>query len=601
MKNVNYLIIVLILVAVLISGIFISARTKPADQISADVQAYQLSPQSVYVRINVPGISDGVAIEKIIIFSADQIDTFRDIKKTSIFFNLSSPSDSVEVTVKINHIQLILSAPVNPASVLIPDPPEVFNQPENAGNQIDLRFNFFDSPQHHLVYPDSFIIYRRAVSDSLQDINWQQVGSTVDTIYGDQVEDGVIYLYKLGAIYGDSVYFSNPSQPVSSSGLPVPPAVELTGNIKQLSYSENWQCLLEIKLPNAGHLLDLSSGKNYHQLEQAVPESMVVVKWSHSDSQLVNIQQLDPQIKDSVSSDIILLTDSDVSEAVNYRYQVRVYYSNGRILESETTPPLKFYRQWFAFKKLPMFIAGLLFSVGIIIFIKMAKSGKELFVRKINGINAVDEAIGRATEMGRDVLFIPGIMDMDDVQTIAGMIILGRVAKKVAQYESRISVPSIAPVAFNTAKEVVRQSFIEAGRPDSYDDNMVFYITGDQFGFAAAVDGIMVREKPATIFLMGHFYAESLIIAETGHSVGAIQIAGTADTSQLPFFVAACDYTLIGEEFFAASAYLSGDPQLIGSLKAQDIGKAIAIIAIIMGSILATFSINWIKLLFYTG
>jgi hypothetical protein len=40
----------------------------------------------------------------------------------------------------------------------------------------------------------------------------------------------------------------------------------------------------------------------------------------------------------------------------------------------------------------------------------------------------------------------------------------------------------------------------------------------------------------------------------------------------LPFFVAACDYTLIGEELFAASAYLSREPKLLGSLKGQDIG-----------------------------
>ena len=46
---------------------------------------------------------------------------------------------------------------------------------------------------------------------------------------------------------------------------------------------------------------------------------------------------------------------------------------------------------------------------------------------------------------------------------------------------------------------------------------------------------------------------ESLILAETGNTIGAIQVAGTAMPAQLPFFVAACDYTLIGEEFFAAS------------------------------------------------
>ena len=91
-----------------------------------------------------------------------------------------------------------------------------------------------------------------------------------------------------------------------------------------------------------------------------------------------------------------------------------------------------------------------------------------------------------------------------------------------------------------------------------------------------------VREKPAACLYMGKFFAESLILAETGNSIGAIQIAGTASQSQIPFFVTACDYTLIGEEFFAASAYLSQTPELMGGLKGQDMMKAGVTAAILL-------------------
>jgi hypothetical protein len=101
---------------------------------------------------------------------------------------------------------------------------------------------------------------------------------------------------------------------------------------------------------------------------------------------------------------------------------------------------------------------------------------------------------------------------------------------------------------------------------------------------------MMVREKPAACFYMGSFFAESLILAETGNGIGAIQIAGTAQPAQLPFFVAACDYTLIGEEFFAASAYLSGSPEELGSLKGQDIGKLIVWIFMLIGVTLFTIA-----------
>jgi hypothetical protein len=187
---------------------------------------------------------------------------------------------------------------------------------------------------------------------------------------------------------------------------------------------------------------------------------------------------------------------------------------------------------------------------------------------------------------------------MDNIQTIAGIIILSRVARKAAEYECSILVPTSKSIVMSAAQETVKEAYIDAGRPDMYDANNIRYLTDDQFGYAAGVDGIMLREKPGAIFFMGCFYAESLILAETGHSVGAIQIAGTAQPSQLPFFVTACDYTLIGEELFAASAYLSKQPLLLGSLKGQDWGKGLIIIILIIGITLVSLGFDQIVSLF---
>jgi hypothetical protein len=90
---------------------------------------------------------------------------------------------------------------------------------------------------------------------------------------------------------------------------------------------------------------------------------------------------------------------------------------------------------------------------------------------------------------------------------------------------------------------------------------------------------------------MGAYFAESLLLTETGASTGAIQIAGTDSDHQLPFFVTTCDYTLIGEELYAASAYLSKEPVQIGTLRGQDIGKAVVLSAIGIGIVLATVGV----------
>ena len=92
------------------------------------------------------------------------------------------------------------------------------------------------------------------------------------------------------------------------------------------------------------------------------------------------------------------------------------------------------------------------------------------------------------------------------------------------------------------------------------------------------------------------------MLAETGASTGAIQIAGTDADHQLPFFITTCDYTLIGEELYAASAYLSREPVLVGTLRGQDVGKGFLLAIMVLRTTLVTvgeiFSVPWFRTLF---
>ena len=236
-------------------------------------------------------------------------------------------------------------------------------------------------------------------------------------------------------------------------------------------------------------------------------------------------------------------------------------------------------------------VATIIFIALILGFVQAARRGKELFIRKIAGLDAIDEAVGRCTEMGKPTLYIPGISTIADVATIASLNILVQVAKKIASYQSRIVVPNRDPIVYPVTQDVVKLAFTEAGYPHNYRDEDVYFVTNDQFAYAAAVCGTMVREKPGANLLLGMFYAESLVLAETGASIGAIQIAGTDAVAQLPFFVTACDYTIIGEELYAASAYIGREPTLLGSLKGQDFYKLVCIILLAVGALAMTLGV----------
>jgi hypothetical protein len=213
---------------------------------------------------------------------------------------------------------------------------------------------------------------------------------------------------------------------------------------------------------------------------------------------------------------------------------------------------------------------------------------REIFLRRIPGLDAVDEAIGRATELGKPILFLTGAGDMSEPSTLAAAVILGRVSKRVASYETDLMVPHRDPIVMAVCQEITKQAYLEAGKPDVFKEDSNFFITTDQFSYTASVDGLMLRKQPAANFFMGSYFAEALLLTETGASTGAIQIAGTDSDHQLPFFVTTCDYTLIGEELYAASAYLSREPVQVGTLRGQDIGKGIVLGMLVVGTLFAT-------------
>ena len=177
---------------------------------------------------------------------------------------------------------------------------------------------------------------------------------------------------------------------------------------------------------------------------------------------------------------------------------------------------------FFIEERLVMFLAVMFFSGTLMFFIRKARRGEEIFLREIPGLKAVEEAVGRSTEMGKPVLYVPGIMDMDQVETVAGVIVLGHVSKMTARYETTLNVPVSRAIVMKAAREACKESYLIEGRPDMFHEDMVHYVTDEQFAYAAGVNGIMVREKPAACLYMGKFYAESLILAETGNSIGAI-------------------------------------------------------------------------------
>lgn len=243
----------------------------------------------------------------------------------------------------------------------------------------------------------------------------------------------------------------------------------------------------------------------------------------------------------------------------------------------------------------PLVLQALLLASVAILIARARKGQKVPAIRKVAGLDALDEAIGRATEMGATVHYSPGIGDIANAQTLASFAIMGYVAKMCAKYDTRFIQTNRNNVVYSVSEEIIKQAYADVGKADAFNADDVRFLSEDQFGYASAVVGIMHREKVRANILIGGFWAESLIFAEVGSQIGSIQIAGTANTHQIPFFIAACDYALLGEEIYAASAYLTREPIQVGCLIAQDWGKMLGVLLILAGAVLATMKEPWLS------
>lgn len=248
------------------------------------------------------------------------------------------------------------------------------------------------------------------------------------------------------------------------------------------------------------------------------------------------------------------------------------------------------------------FISLLLISGCVIVMIQKAKGGYKFTLRKIAGVEAIEEAVGRATEMGRIVHFsfgIGGLTGVTAAQTFAGIEVLGYVSKLIARYGADLVVTICKPEILPIAEEVVKTSYMAEGKLEAYDENSVQYLSNQQFAYVAGAMGIVAREKAAANILLGAFYAESLVLVEAAFSVGAVSICGTGLIAQVPFFVVASDYTLIGEELYAAGAICSGNPIKLGSIVGQDYAKLYALILIILSTLSATLGLSFMTDILY--
>lgn len=255
---------------------------------------------------------------------------------------------------------------------------------------------------------------------------------------------------------------------------------------------------------------------------------------------------------------------------------------------------------------MPVIVAGrslglavLVIVIGaILLYLRRAEAGRLAKIRRLPQINVIDEIIARCVEMNKELWFLSGQGTMTYATQLPGILstfgILAYVTQKCAEFGCKIHHPTALPIAYNIQYEIMREAYELAGKPEEFDplDTIIYvpvaatrpYVTNESW-----------RRKPAGGILTGFWYHYTIIHAEALQRAGAMTLGGTDTTHNIPFMVAANNYSMIGEEMYAMSAYLSKDPALTSSLAGQDIGKYIIIVLTIIGMIAAAAGVDVLK------
>jgi len=232
------------------------------------------------------------------------------------------------------------------------------------------------------------------------------------------------------------------------------------------------------------------------------------------------------------------------------------------------------------------FVVLITIAVSGIVTIIIGLRGRVFNLRRLSAVEALYPAVGRAVEMGGAVHWCMGTGRGRSIQDIAGQsavsfLVLQRLARHCAKLGARL-LPSLGqPEAVPLVDAICSQAFLAENVPQNWKSEDIGFFP--ESSYEVSIPLRLQNENVKSNVMIGEFVSEAVIIAESGVMAGAFQIGGTTAWNNIAYFVTTCDEFLIGEEIYAAGAYLSENPIEKSSLIGQDVAKFAMVLLMLIG------------------
>jgi len=217
-------------------------------------------------------------------------------------------------------------------------------------------------------------------------------------------------------------------------------------------------------------------------------------------------------------------------------------------------------------------------------------------LRPIAAFERLNRSVGLAVENGSRLHVSLGRGNLFTARggsALAGLAMIRRLAERTSVSDRPPIVTSGDASLAILSQDTLQSGYRAAGAEEQYRLNTGRLAGLSPFSYAAGTLPVTSDETVSTNILMGDFGAESALLAEAADRENSNLIAASDNLSAQSIFYASSQDPLIGEELFAAGAYVGAGASHEASLHTQDILRWLVILAVLGGSLLKLFGFNF--------
>ena len=238
-------------------------------------------------------------------------------------------------------------------------------------------------------------------------------------------------------------------------------------------------------------------------------------------------------------------------------------------------------------------MTGILFLVvflGLMIaFWSIRKDQSRRDLREIPAFSRLKRAIALSVEAGKRLhisLGSRGLHDLRGAPALVGLNLIQKISRTV-------SVSDLPPIASSgdatlsiLSQDALHSGYREVNAESRFDPNSGQLTGLTPFSYAAGALPLITDQPVSVTLLAGSYGSEALLLTDAAERADSLTFAGTENINAQAVLYASASESLIGEELFAAGAYLQSSGMHVASLFAQDVFRWVVIVVLLVGIVL---------------